>query len=272
MPGRIVLVLLGGVVLPAVALALNAWLHAVELGVVGHVLVLLAMAGVVGNLALAPARRYQRGRQVTHHPPRSTVLRAVLLALALLGCVTWGYLSLLMLPLLPLSLIALVLAGIGLGGLAPFPALAVSVIQSVRAVRAVRERLGGWTVAAVLAPLLLPVTLAIAAGAHAQHQLGRVDRALGAVNLAAPFSTERIEAIAALEGSEEHLVRAYLRSADRERHALIAETYLRLADRPINEEVTARAQRRRGSLIRPLWFLDGLDAREALGFNYGRIF
>jgi len=125
----------------------------------------------------------------------------------------------------------------------------------------------------MLAPLLVPVALAIAGGAHAVHQLERVDRALAAVNLAAPFSTERVEAIAGLEGSEEHLVRAYLRTPDRERHALIAEAYLRLADRPINEEVTRRAQRRRGSLIRPLWFLDGLDAREALGFNmYGRLF
>jgi len=166
-----------------------------------------------------------------------------------------------------------VFAGIGLGGLAPFPALAVSVIQSVRAVRAARERLRGWTIAAVLVPLLLPVGLAVGGGVHAERQHRRVDEALSAVGLAAPFSTERFAAIAALEGSEERLVQAYLRSQDRERHALIAETYLRLADRPINEEVTARAQRRRGSLIRPLWFLDGLDAREALGFSmYGRLF
>ena len=259
---RLVLVVLGGVVLPVVSLTVNAELHVVELGTVGTVLVALSALAALANLVLYPRRRRRGDRTVIHSPPRSTVLLALLLLGALLGCLTWGYLALLFLPITPLSVIAILFFGLGLCGLCPYGALAVSIVQTVHATRALSPRIGRRAVLAlVLAALVLPPLGATAFAVRAAAARRALDRALDRISREAPHSTRRMAAIAALDGDEDLLVERYLSSHRRERQELLAEAYLRLTDRTINQPVQDRLDRRGSrligqSLIRPWWFFE----------------
>lgn len=259
---RLVLVALGGVALPVVSLAVNAGLHVVELGTGGTVLVALSALAALANLVLYPRRRRRGDRTVVHSPPRSTVLLALLLLGALLGCLTWGYLALLFLPIAPLSVIAVLFVGLGLCGLCPFGALAISIIQTVHAARALAARIGRRAVLAlVLAALVLPPLGAAGLAVHAAVARRALDRTLDRIAREAPHSARRMAAIAALGGDEDLLVERYLSSPTRERQELLAEAHLRLTDRTINQPVQDRLSGRGSrlvgqSLIRPWWFLE----------------
>jgi len=270
--GRIVLVVLLGVLLPLGALVLNRDLHAVELGAGGTVALLLAAASALLNLVLYPRRRIKRGRsaRVVHVPPRSTAMRVVLLCSAQLACVFWAYLGLLFLPLVPLLVVAVVFFGLGVFGLAPYGALAVSVIQAYHAARCVAERIGrARTTAVVLATLLALPVLAGILGVRAHHQRMQVERAVERIEQAAPHSTERMAAIATLRGLEDRLVDCYVGMASHSEHVILAEAYLRLTDRPIHSAVEARRTGLRlgNPVVRPWWFLEGTTTPLSLGLG-----
>lgn len=257
-PFKTVLVVLGGVLLPLVSVVVNHWLRVVDLDLQGNAAVLLAVAATMANLALSPCRRDPDTGEVSHRPPSSTGLRVALLAGALLGCVTWGYLALLFLPLAPLSIIAVIWLGLGLCGLCPFGALAISIIQAVRGVRAVRRRLGrAVTWGVTLASLLVPPAALGGVGLHHHFQRLQVDQQLIKIMDLRPYSYQRMAAVTGLEGKEQHLVRAYMATQDRGRHRLLAEVFLRLTDRRINAEVTRQVKDRGNTVINPWWFLQG---------------
>lgn len=268
LPFKTVMVVLGGVLLPLVSLVVNnLWLHVADLGLPGAVAVLLAVAATLANLAFSPCRRDPDTGQVSHRPPASTLLRVALLFGALFGCVTWGYLSLLFLPLSPLSMIAVLWLGLGLCGLCPFGALAISIIQSARGVRAVRRRLGpNVTLAVTLLGLLAPPAVLGGVGFHRHFQHLQVDRQLTQIEKLRPFSYERMEAVTRLEGKEQILVSAYLSSVDTDRHRLLANIFLRLTDRRINAEVTARTKHQGNTVVNPWWFLGSSDKIWLLDF------
>jgi hypothetical protein len=267
MVGRIILVALGGILLPIVSVLVNLELRVVALGAPGTVAILVSVAATLANLVLYPRRKVpagfgavvgSRGRrrwEIVHAPPRSTALRVLLLAGALFSCLTWGYLALLFLPLTPLSIIAIIALGLGLCGLCPHLAVTVSVIQAVHAARAVSRRLGRrWALAVTLGTLLLPSALLCGLGVSAHLGRARVSRAVDRIADTGPNTVERMQAIARLEGLEDRLVDCYLATQNRSRHALYAEAYLRLTDRRINEPVHRRLQGARAP-IQPLWFL-----------------
>ncbi len=261
---RVVLSILGGVALPLVALGFNAALEVVELGVLGHLAILLSVASTAATLKLSPTWRDRAAKRTLHRPPASTAARVVLLLGALLGCLTWGYLGVLFLPLLPLSLIALILLGLGLCGLCPYLAGTISLLQAIRAVRAVRERLGGRrTLALTLGALLGPPLLAAWLGVAGHLGQTRLERALDRVASLPPHSAERLAAVAALDQGS--LLRAYLRTGDQDRRALIADAYLRVADESLHGAVAAVSARHRRA-IRPWWFLDGGPAQSGRDF------
>jgi len=259
---RLLLVVLGGVALPVASLLVNAQLHVVELGTGGTVLVALSALATLANLVLYRRRRRRGDRTVLHSPPRSTVLLALLLLGALLGCLSWGYLALLFLPIAPLSVIAILFFGLGLCGLCPYGALSISIIQATHAARALAARIGRRAVLSlVLASLILPPLGAAALAVHAAAARRAVDRALDRIAQEAPHSARRMAAIAALSGEEDRLVERYLSSHTRQRQEVLAEAYLRLTDRTINQPVQDRLDRRGSrftgqSLIRPWWFLE----------------
>jgi len=273
---RIALVVLGGVALPAASLLCNEALGVVDLRVAGAAAILLSMASVLGHLVLSPCRVDTERGKVRHFPPDSTVLCILLLAGAVLGCVTWGYLALLFLPLLPLSAIAVVFFGLGLCGLCPFFALPVSIVQAVRGFRALRERIGrGRTIA-------LTVTLSLAAPATAASamllvhvQRSRNQALLDTIDSQPEGSATRMTAIAALAGAEQQLVPMFVATEDHRRRQLIAQAYHRLTDTTINAAVERRRQRRRRSgplaqaLIRPFGPLEGTSLIQP-GFFRGR--
>jgi hypothetical protein len=258
LPFRIVLVVLGGIALPLVALLANLRFHVVALGIWSTAAILLAILGAAANLLLCPIRRDPATRELRCQPPSSTALRVVLCLGALWGCLVHGYFSLLLLPLLPISAIAILFFGLGLCGLSPYPALAIAVIQSRRGLRAVGERLGRRRAIVLgLAAFLLP--LLTIAGLITARALGhrQLEGAILRIASAAPHSEERMRAIATLQGQEHTVVEAYLESSERGRRELLAEVYLRLRDQPLHDEVEARARDRREALVRPFWFLDG---------------
>lgn len=258
LPVRIVFVVLGGIALPLVTLFANSHLRVVALGPVSTAAILLAIVGSAANLLLLPLRRDPTTRELRRDLPGSTVLRVLLALGALWGCLIYGYFALLLLPLLPISAIAILYFGLGLCGLSPYPALAIAVIQSRRALAALADRIGRRrALALALAALLLP--LLGTAGLVAHRELGRreLEVALARIARQPPHSEERMRAIAKLEGVEHRLVEAYLESPERERRELLAEVYLRLRDQPLHEEVEARARDRREAMVRPFWYLDG---------------
>jgi hypothetical protein len=260
-PIRIALVVIGGAVWPLIALLVNLHFHVVELGVSGHLALLLATASAVANVVLLPTRRDRLTRLVVTSGPQATWLRVTLLAGALLGCLAWGYLSLLMLPLLPLSAIAIIFFGLGLCGFTPFVALSVALVQVRRAARAVSERLGARAVALiVLGGLLGPPLAGGAAGLWAWSRQVRLEAGVAAVAAQAPHSAERLQAIAALEGSADRLPTLLADLHELEQQRAAAEAFLLLTDRRINEAVD-RTRRDHEVLIRPLWFLEGRRPR-----------
>jgi hypothetical protein len=267
MVGRIILVALGGILLPIVSVLINLELRVVELGTLGTVAILISVAATLANLVLYPRRKVpaqlgviagSRGRkrwEIVHAPPGSATLRVLLLVGALFSCLTWGYLALLFLPLAPISVIAIIALGLGLCGLCPHLSVTVSVIQAVHAARAVSRRLGRrWALAVVLGTLLLPPALLAGLGVNVYLGRAHVRRAVDRIADTGPHSVERMQAIARLEGLEDRLVDCYLATQDRSRHALYAEAYLRLTDRRINEPVYERLSSARAP-IQPLWFL-----------------
>jgi hypothetical protein len=258
LPVRIVLAVLGGIALPLVTLLANSHFHVVALGPVSTAAILLAIVGSAANLLLLPVRRDPTTRALRRDPPGSTALRVLLALGALWGCLIYGYFALLLLPLLPISALAILFFGLGLCGLSPYPAFALAVVQSRRALSALSDRIGRRrTVALALAALLLP--LLGTAGLVAHRELGRreLEVALARIARQPPHSEERMRAIAGLAGAEHRLVEAYLESPERARRELLAEAYLRLRDQPLHEEVEARARDRRETMVRPFWYLDG---------------
>jgi hypothetical protein len=262
-----VLVVLGGVALPAASLLCNAALGVVELRVAGVAAILLSMASVLGHLLLSPCRLDLERGKARHCPPDATVLRVLLLTGGVLGCVTWGYLALLFLPLIPLSVIAIVFFGLGLCGLCPFFALPVSIVQTVRSFRAVRDAIGRRRAVALTTALALaaPVTVG-GAMLLGYAQRSRSNALLDAIERHPQGSLARMNAIAALAGEEARLVPLFFTSEDFARRRLIAQTYHRLADTPINSAVEQYRQQRRGRyrsgplsepLIRPFAPLEG---------------
>jgi hypothetical protein len=260
-PVRIALVVIGGAVWPLLALLVNTHFHVVELGASGHLALILAVAAAVANLVLLPTRRDRFTRLVVTSSPQATWLRVTLLCGALLGCLAWGYLSLLMLPLLPLSVIAIIFFGLGLCGFTPFVALSVALVQVRRAARAVSERLGKRAAALlVLSGLLVPPLAGGAAGLVAWRRHVQLEAGVAAVAAQAPHSAERLQAIAALESSAERLPMLLADLHDLEQQRAAAEAYLLLTDRRVNEAVL-RSRREHEVLIRPLWFLEGRRSR-----------
>jgi hypothetical protein len=257
---RILLVLTGGVVLPAASLSLNEAMTVVDLGTFGAAGVAMAALSALANLLLSPRRRDPATGRMRHDPPRSLLLRLALLWSAALSCVLWGYLALLFLPLLPLSVVAVIFFGIGLCGLTPYGAAAIAVIHTVRGYRAVRGDLGRrWAFAALVIPLLLPVLVGAGGGLEERYHRRAMGRLLDAAAATRPFSRQRMELISRLEGYQRRLIEGYLRTEDRERRALIAEVYLRLEDTTLNQAVDHRYEQTSQHIIRPWWFLQGVS-------------
>jgi hypothetical protein len=262
--GAAVLVVLGGVALPLCALAFNEILEqVVALGPFGIAALVLSVAFTLGNLVLLPTRRAPSGRIVLARTPRSTWVRVLLLSGALLSGVCWGYLALLLLPLVPISTVAILLLGIGLCGLSPYPALAISIVQAIRAGRVVRQRLSlQGTVTVIVASLLTPVVLAGGLGVYAAARHARFEESVRRVAGTAPFSAERMEAIQKLRGDEDRVVAAYNRAETWDQQRILATIYHRLTDHPLKSEDSYRLFRY-GAMVRPWWFVED---RSPFGF------
>lgn len=249
-----VLVILGGVALPLAALLVN---HALEqvlaLGPVGTALLCAAVIATLANLLLLPTRKVD-GQVVLHRAPRSGALCALLLAGALLSALFWGYLSLLFLPLAPISVVAIAFFGLGLCGLCPHGALAIGIVQSMRAGRVVHGRLGrGATVGVVAAALAVPLLVAGGAGLWARAGQARLELALGRIAATAPHGTERMRLIATLAGEEERVRESYRHEEDSARRRTLAEVYHRITDEPLTGDLY---RVRNNTLIRPWWFTE----------------
>ena len=257
------LVVCGGVILPIVSVVINHVLgqdgeRVVQLGAVGTVAIIVSILTTLAHLVLSPVRRDLETGLLVHEPPPTTAMRTLLFVGALLGCLTWGYLSVLFLPLLPISVIAIVFVGFGLCGLCPYGALAIHVIQAARGYRGLRARFSRGPVLALLAlTLALPILTMAGVGVANHLNRARLDARINAVADTAPNSVARMEALARLRGLEGHLVDRYLLADEQEEMALLAEAHLRLTDDPIHGAVQARFARGNRSLIRPWWFLDG---------------
>jgi len=259
-----VLVILGGVVLPIASLIAN---HVVErvvaLGAGGTALLIFSVIATLANLLLLPTRKTVGGQVVLVRAPRSALLCVLLAAGALVSALFWAYLSLLFLPLAPIAVVAIVFFGLGLCGLCPHGAVAIGIIQSLRACRVVHRRLGaGMTVWFVTGALLLPMLLAGAAGVSARAQQVRLKRLVGRIAAAQPYSSARMQLIAELRGEEERVSAAYWRNIAQDQRRTLAEIYHRITDEPL----TADGYRMNShTLIRPWWFTE--PESSPLGFG-----
>jgi hypothetical protein len=260
-----VLVILGGVALPVASLLVNQALEqVVALGPLGVTLLILAVVSTLANLLLLPTRKTPAGQVVLVWAPRSTLACALLLVGALVTALFWSYLALLFLPLAPVSVVLIVFLGLGLCGLCPYGALAIGIIQSLRAGRVLHQRLGsGATVGVVVGAVLLPLLLAGGLGVHARVAEARFAALVEQIGESAPFGGERMRLIAGLRGEEERVLAAYQRETDDRRLRTLAEVHHRLTDEPM----PPGRYRLDHTLIRPWWFMDGAGRRSPLGFG-----
>lgn len=261
---RTLAVALGGVLLPLVALAVNTQIPVVHLGPLGTAWLAFGALSALAHLIWSPVLRDpDRGDALRHRAPRALAGRLALLAASLWSGLFAAYLALLFLPILPLCLVAVIAMGLGLCGLSPYTALGVALAQIVQDARAVARTMGrratAWTVVLLLG---LPLLGLGGVGGQAAFNRHRLELELAKIALLPPHSDARMEAIAAMEGRQETLVQAYLASADREQHRLLAEVHLRLTDHALAEEVRRRLQTRRQTVIFPWWFLHGGDVIE----------
>lgn len=267
-----VLTLFWGVLMPLVSVGMNELFgrdghRIVDLGAVGTVAVLLSVATTVLHLLLSPLRRDPVTGARVHHPPASAAMNLVLLGLAGLGLLTWGYLALLFLPLLPLSIIALVFLGLGLCGLCPYGTFIVHLFQVIRGCRVLSSGMHGTAARAVLvSSLVVPILIALVAGAGGHVRRMQIDRELASAATLPAYSAGRMRVFAGLEGQQDHIVDSYMLASDPGKQALLAEAYLRLSDQPIHEAVRSRVSRRESSFIRPFWFIRGHAPLQTMHF------
>ncbi len=253
---RITAAVAGGVVLPIVSLILNESINVVNLEVFGTVGLIFTVLSCLAHVIFSPQRQQPGTKELSHHPPRSPLLQVALLGSALLSTLYWGYLALLFIPLLPLSVIGIAVMGIGLCGLCPYGALFIALRQSIRGARALRRPT--WVLAGLVSCILLPILLGAALGISSTVQHRRVKQQIQRISKLEPYSAARMALIQELAGQEELLIESYLRDVDHGRRVVMAEAYLRLTDRTLNEQVGWRGRNRNQRMINPWWFLQGV--------------
>lgn len=261
--GRIVLVLLAGVLLPLISILVNASMEIVALGRFGVALVVLSTLAVLANVIWVPVRRRPGGGPREVGGPASLWLQLLLLFGTVWTALWWGYLALLFLPILPISFVALIVMGLGFCGLCPYLATSVAIVQTLRVGRLLRARLSKRTLGGVIAAMIVvPVALAGAVALWGTLQDRALRRDLEALAKTPPYSLARMRGIEQLEGNERRLSVLFMDDTDYARRRLIAEAYQRLTDRTIDSALHRRG-RRRGE-IRPFFFV---EARPVFSFN-----